>query len=89
MTLPTTLDPALSINEIVHRFPAVLGPLGAYGIDTCCRGDESLANAAASIGIEPRKFAAAIMSVAASGAPLAEPEESACGCGCGHSRIRS
>jgi iron-sulfur cluster repair protein YtfE (RIC family) len=41
------LDPSLSVNEILRRWPASIGPLNAFGIDCCCGGDASLRDAAA------------------------------------------
>ena len=37
-----TIDPTLSINEIVHRYPVALGVLNEHGIDTCCGGAKPL-----------------------------------------------
>lgn len=37
-----TIEPTLTINEIVHRYPVALGVLGEYGIDTCCGGGKPL-----------------------------------------------
>ena len=45
------IDPALSVNAVLARWPAAIGPLNAAGIDTCCGGGDSLAVAAAQAGI--------------------------------------
>jgi iron-sulfur cluster repair protein YtfE (RIC family) len=34
-----TIDPTLSVNELVLRHPAALKVLAAAGIDTCCGGE--------------------------------------------------
>lgn len=50
MTDLTTL-PDLSVNEILRRWPASVAALNAHGVDTCCGGASSLAEAAAEIGV--------------------------------------
>lgn len=48
MTTPqSTIDPSLPVNEIIRRWPAVLGVLNAFGIDSCCGGADPLTVAAA------------------------------------------
>jgi iron-sulfur cluster repair protein YtfE (RIC family) len=43
-----TLDPAISVNELLRRCPSVLPVLNAFGVDSCCGGAESLTLAARS-----------------------------------------
>ena len=45
------IDPALSINEIIRRYPDSVRALNAFGIDTCCGGAEPLARAADDAGV--------------------------------------
>ena len=45
------VDPALSVNETLRRWPAAVGPLNAFGIDTCCGGAASLEMAAVDAGV--------------------------------------
>jgi iron-sulfur cluster repair protein YtfE (RIC family) len=59
-----TLDPTLTINDIVAVFPAAIGPLSARGLDTCCRGKLSLIDAAEAIGVEPEVLTAEILASA-------------------------
>jgi regulator of cell morphogenesis and NO signaling len=40
------IDPAWSVNELLSRTPAAARVLNAFGIDTCCGGGDSLADAA-------------------------------------------
>ena len=40
------LDSRLSVNELLRRHPSVLPVLNAFGVDSCCGGAESLADAA-------------------------------------------
>lgn len=76
MSLSETLHPSLSINDVIRIVPAAVGPLHAHGIDACCRGNESLATAAAGAGVEPIVLIAEIAGAnrAATGV--------CCGCGC-------
>lgn len=46
-----TINPNLSVNELVRRYPAALPVLATAGIDTCCGGDLTLALAAAQSGL--------------------------------------
>ena len=46
------VDPTWSINELLGRRPAAIAVLNAYGLDTCCGGASSLADAAREAGVE-------------------------------------
>lgn len=48
----TTIDPMLSVNETIRRYPAALDLLARQGIDTCCGGALSLAAASADAGVD-------------------------------------
>ena len=37
MTHPR-IDPSLTVNEILLRYPAAVTVINAYGIDSCCGG---------------------------------------------------
>lgn len=41
-----TIDPALTVHELVHARPETAAFLRSYGIDTCCGGTRTLAEAA-------------------------------------------
>ena len=58
-----TIDPTLSINDIVAAFPSAITPLSARGLDTCCRGKLSLADAAKAEGLDPELLIAEILAV--------------------------
>ena len=47
-----TIDPSLTVNEIIARYPAAIGALNACGIDTCCGGGEPLTEAAREAGAD-------------------------------------
>lgn len=75
------VDPRRSINELLQDYPAALPVLNARGIDTCCGGDESLAAAAAALGLDVTVLANEIA------ASLGEaPAVETCKCGCQHPR---
>lgn len=54
------VDPALSVNEILRRWPAAIPALNAAGIDTCCGGAASLEAAAHDAGVALDPLVAAI-----------------------------
>ena len=45
------LDPALTVNEVLARWPAAIAPLNALGVDACCGGGASLRAAATDAGV--------------------------------------
>lgn len=46
------VDPGLTVNEIIARWPEAIRTLNACGIDTCCGGNEPLVEAAREAGAE-------------------------------------
>ena len=48
----TQLDPTLTINEIVARYPATIPVFNRFGMDTCCGGGVSVQQAAYRDGID-------------------------------------
>jgi len=70
------LDATITVNDLLQRFPDAVGLLSAQGIDTCCRGDQSLARAAAFVGADPDRLLAEITA----GAVAPPPKPCACGC---------
>lgn len=75
------LDPMLSVNELVLRYPAALPVLTAAGIDTCCGGDLPLMAAAQGRGLSLEQLEARLERDLA--VPAAEqPAPATCGCGC-------
>lgn len=49
--ISTPFSPALSVNDVLRESPAAAAVLNRLGIDTCCGGSLSLAEAAGSIGL--------------------------------------
>jgi regulator of cell morphogenesis and NO signaling len=58
MASATTLDPKLTINEIVARFPETIPVFNRFGLDICCGGGVRVDEAAQRDGID----AAAVLS---------------------------
>lgn len=75
----TRVDPRRSINDILQEYPAAVATLSVRGIDSCCRGDESLAAAASALGLDAATLANEIIA-SAGGAPPPKP----CSCGGNH-----
>lgn len=50
------IDPRMSVNQIVDRFPRTLGVFNRHGIDSCCGGAVSLTAAAERDGVEVREL---------------------------------
>ena len=48
---PLVLDPSTTLNELVTRQPAAHPVLAAHGMDTCCGGAKTLAEAAEAHGV--------------------------------------
>lgn len=51
---------ALTVNDLLRETPAAAAVLNRLGIDTCCGGSLSLAEAAASVGLPLARLLAAI-----------------------------
>ena len=47
----SSIDPAWTVNELLRREPSSARLLNAFGVDTCCGGGDTLADAAAEAGI--------------------------------------
>jgi iron-sulfur cluster repair protein YtfE (RIC family) len=75
------LDPMLSVNELVLRYPAALPVLTAAGIDTCCGGDLTLMAAAQGRGLSLEQLEARLQQDSAA-LQSERPAAADCGCGC-------
>ena len=56
----TPFSPALSVTDLLRESPGAAAVLNRFGIDTCCGGSLSLADAAASVGLPLAELLAAI-----------------------------
>jgi iron-sulfur cluster repair protein YtfE (RIC family) len=59
----TQLDPTLTINEIVARYPATIPVFNRFGMDTCCGGGVSVYDAARRDGIDVEAVLVALREV--------------------------
>jgi iron-sulfur cluster repair protein YtfE (RIC family) len=59
---PTTtkIEPDLSVNEIIRRYPRALRVLNSFGVDTCCGGEDTLSHAAATANVPLERVVNAI-----------------------------
>jgi iron-sulfur cluster repair protein YtfE (RIC family) len=76
MTLPFPLS--RSVNDILREYPGAVTLLSARGIDSCCRGNDSLADAAAGLGLDATALASEIASLVG----VAVDSSTSRGCGC-------
>ena len=77
-----TIDPTLSVNELLRRYPEALPVLATAGIDSCCGGEQSLALAAAGSGLTFDQLAARLQDGVSRRGPDDRMRD--CGCGCEH-----
>ena len=56
------IDPSWSLNEVLRRQPNTAVVLNAFGLDACCGGARSLADAAAEDGVDLDALLAALES---------------------------
>jgi iron-sulfur cluster repair protein YtfE (RIC family) len=47
------IDPACTIDALIARQPGTIFVLNAFGIDTCCGGSDTIAEAAAYAHVDP------------------------------------
>ena len=55
-----SIPTALTVNDLLRETPAAAAVLNRLGIDTCCGGALSLADAAASVGLPLARLLAAL-----------------------------
>jgi regulator of cell morphogenesis and NO signaling len=46
------ISPSSTVNEVLRRHPGTVAVFNAFGIDSCCGGAESLADASRRDGVE-------------------------------------
>ncbi|HEY7066370.1 MAG TPA: DUF542 domain-containing protein [Chloroflexota bacterium] len=65
MSVERSVDPNLTLHEVVQRYPAALGVFNARGLDTCCGGGLAVAAAAEHHGLDLAELLGALERVAA------------------------
>jgi len=63
----TTTDPGVTLGDLVAANPNAARVLDRLGLDYCCHGDRTLADACAAAGIDPADVAARLADVPAGG----------------------
>ena len=53
MNTEAPLVTQMTINEIIHEYPATVEVFNRVGIDACCGGAATIAEAAARDGVDP------------------------------------
>lgn len=70
MTPPSTIDPSRPLAELVSARPQLAAELDRLGLDFCCGGTRSLAEAVAAAGLELDGTLARLAAVAEPAAPI-------------------
>jgi regulator of cell morphogenesis and NO signaling len=52
MTAHQDIDATAIVNDVLRRYPPTVGVFNTFGIDACCGGAASLAEAAVRDGVE-------------------------------------
>lgn len=61
-TASAKLDASWTVNEVIITFPDSVAVFNALGVDSCCRGDSTLEQAASEAGLEPGALVSALTS---------------------------
>jgi regulator of cell morphogenesis and NO signaling len=78
-----TIDPHLTLNQLIRQYPTVLPAFAAAGIDTCCGGALSLQEAARRAGADLVELVARLETETAGHAGAAvDGSRRVCSCGC-------
>jgi iron-sulfur cluster repair protein YtfE (RIC family) len=59
------VDPSWTVNDVIAKCPETMPVLNAFGVDTCCGGDETLAAAALEAGLDTDRLVTALRDVIA------------------------
>ena len=60
----SSLSASCTVDAVLARYPSSVHVLNAYGVDTCCGGAATIAEAATHIRVEPSELLASIERVA-------------------------
>jgi regulator of cell morphogenesis and NO signaling len=77
-----TIDPRLSVSQLIQHHPAALPLLAAAGIDTCCGGELPLEEAAGRAGVDLPALLRQLAAETAARDVAAAAGHSGCACGC-------
>jgi regulator of cell morphogenesis and NO signaling len=62
MTDTFAINESFTVNEVIERFPATISVFNALGVDSCCGGHATLAEAAADAGMDVKALLSALSS---------------------------
>jgi regulator of cell morphogenesis and NO signaling len=65
MPIDSPIQPDMTINETIARFPTTARVFNRYGIDTCCGGGSTIAEGARLERHDPRELIEALRRAAA------------------------
>jgi regulator of cell morphogenesis and NO signaling len=65
---PSGIDSALTVNELILRYPATIAVINAFGIDSCCGGGVPLKTVARRDELDLDALVAALEAVIPAGA---------------------
>ena len=63
----TTPDATWSVNDVLRHYPDAVGVFNEMGVDACCGGASSLAEAASDAGVPLDDLLGRVREIAASG----------------------
>ena len=63
----TAIDMGTTVNDVVRMYPESVSVFNQLGIDACCGGDASIADAARRDGVELGSLLARLDAIAAAG----------------------
>ncbi|HEX6574815.1 MAG TPA: DUF542 domain-containing protein [Gemmatimonadaceae bacterium] len=52
MKTTITLEPSMTVNEVIAAWPETIAVFNSFGIDLCCGGDDTLELAARESGVD-------------------------------------
>jgi iron-sulfur cluster repair protein YtfE (RIC family) len=64
------IDSRATVNDLLLRYPATIRVFNAFGVDACCGGAATLAEAAEAEGIELAALLEALTEAAGAEAPI-------------------
>ena len=67
------IDLSCSVNDVIQRCPDTLPVFSAYGLDTCCRGNLSVRDAALDANVDPSVLETALRETLAANDPVITP----------------
>jgi regulator of cell morphogenesis and NO signaling len=57
------INEAWTVNEVIESFPDTIAVFNSFGVDSCCGGNATLAEAAADAGVDLNALVSAVLAV--------------------------